>query len=122
MKLKDIKLVYNAAAHFNAAEKYPEGLIEELKKPGKASFDALCWTLAEMAKQGELVRRYMGEDAKEIPSEETFKLGLKPTQLIKATEMVFTELAKGMGAGDDDDEEIDLVLCEIQKQKKTKAD
>ena len=119
MKLKDLKLRYNAAAHFNAAEKYPGGLVEELRKPGKESFDALCWALSEMAKQEELMRRHMGEAPQPYPSEETLKLALKPNQIPKAAEMVFIELANGMGAKDNEDEEIDLVLLELEKQKKT---
>lgn len=122
MKLKDLELVYNAAAHFHAAEKYPEGLVAELKKPGSESFDALCWALGEMTLQGELVRRYMGETPREIPTAENFKLALRPNQLAKATAMVFEELARGLGMGNDEDEEIDLVLMEINKQKKTKID
>lgn len=121
MKLKDLTLVYNAAAHFHAAEKYPDGLVEELKKPGIESFEALCWALGEMALQGELMRRHMGETPKEMPTAENFMLALRPNQLAKATTMVFEELARAMGAGDED-EEIDLVLLEINKQKKTKDD
>ena len=42
MRLRDYKYVYNAAAHFAAAEKYPgpEGIYAELKKGGMAAFDA----------------------------------------------------------------------------------
>ena len=46
MDLTKYNYVYNAAAHFAAMEKYPEGLWAELVKPGKAGFDALCWALA----------------------------------------------------------------------------
>lgn len=115
MKLKDLKFVYNAAAHFHAAEKYPDGLIEELKKPGIESFEALCWTAAEMALQGELVRRHMGETPHTAPTAEDFMVSIKPNQISKISEIVFTELASGLG-NHDDDEEIDLVLCEIQKK------
>lgn len=121
MKLKDVRLLYNAAAHFSAADRYPEGLINELRKPGSLSFDALCWAMGEMAKQAELMRRHMGETPQAVPTETDFRMNLRPTQLPKATEMVFEALASGMGARDDE-EEIDMVLCEIQKQKKTKID
>lgn len=119
MKLKDLKLVYNAAAHFHAAEKYPDGLIEALKQPGIGALEALCWALAEMALQGELMRRYMGETPRETPTAEQFMVGLRPNQLARATEMVFQELVNGLGSRNEDDE-IDLVLQEIQK--KTKRD
>ena len=118
MKLKDLKLVYNAAAHFNAAEKYPDGLVKELQKPGEESFEALFWTLAEMVKQGELVRRYMGETPRQIPTAEQFKMILRPNQIAKVTAMVFEELARGLGTNNDD-EEIDLVLLEYEKKTNT---
>ena len=115
MKLKDLNFVYNAAAHFHAAEKYPDGLIEALKKPGIESFEALCWAAAEMALQGELVRRHMGETPRVAPTAEDFMVSIRPNQISKISEIVFTELANGLGSRDDD-EEIDLVLCEIQKK------
>ena len=116
MKLKGVELLYNAAAHFSSLEKYPDGLVPELLKKDKSSFDALCWALAEMARQGELYRRYIGETPKEYPTEETFAIGLRPNQITAAYELCMAEIAKGLAKPDEENEEIDLVLMEIQKK------
>lgn len=120
MRLKDYQYLYNAAAHFAAAEKYPgpEGLIGELKKPGAAAFAPLCWALAETAKQGELMRRYMGEDPRETPTEEEFRLKLRPNQIRAATGIVMDAMIDGLG-GKDEGEEVDEVLEELQKKTGT---
>lgn len=119
MKLKGVELLYNAAAHFNSLEKYPDGIVPELLKKDKTSFDALCWALAEMARQGELYRRFIGEKPKDYPTEEMFAIGLRPNQITAAYELCMSEIAKGLAKPDDEDEEIDLVLMEIQKKTET---
>ena len=55
MKLDRYHYLFNAAAYFAAAEKYPEnGIVAAIAGQGPESFDALCWALAELAQQGEL--------------------------------------------------------------------
>lgn len=116
MKLKNIPLLYNAAAHFAGMEKFPDGLIEELRKEGAATFDALCWALAEMAKQAELMRRHMGETPKETPSEEDFRVSLRPNQIRPAMEKVLAAIVQGLSGDKDEEEEVDEVLLELQKK------
>lgn len=117
MKLKNIRFLYNAAAHFAAEEKYPEGVINELRKKGAESFNALCWVLGETAKQAELMRRYMGETPEEVPTEEEFRLKLRPSQIHEASEIVLNTIVKGLrGDEEDEEEEIDEVLLEMQKK------
>lgn len=120
MKLKGMELLYNASAHFAAANKYPEGLIKELQKGGQESFDALCWVLAETAKQAELMRRHLGENPKDYPNEDDFRVGLTIRQLRTATEMAVNAVIKGLkGDEPDEDEEIDLGLLELESEKKS---
>lgn len=110
--------VYNAAAHFAAQDKYPDGLWAELVKPGKAGFDALCWALAETSMQGELIRRDMGHDKRETLDEDKLRLYLKPRQINEARTIVLNAMTKGL-SNDDDNEEIDEVLLENQKKTET---
>ena len=50
MKLDRYHYLFNAAAYFAAAEKYPEnGIVAAIAGQGPESFDALCWALAERA-------------------------------------------------------------------------
>ena len=117
MKIKNMELLYNAAAHFAAITKFPDGLVKELQKGGEGGFDALCWGMAEMAKQAELSRRHMGEDPKDYPSADDFKVGLRVNQIRLATEMVMNAIIKGLrGDEPDEDEEIDEVLLELEKK------
>lgn len=116
MKIESVKLLYNMAAHLAAVDKYPEGLMDELRKSGKASFDAMYWAFAECAKQAELYRRFLGESPRRILTEADWRLLVKPGQSGKMTEMLLTAIAKGLGDSSDDDQEIDEVLAELEKK------
>ena len=116
MKIESVKLLYNAAAHFAACEKYPDGLIAEMGKPGVASFDAMFWAFTEAAKQAELYRRFMGETPKRIITEAEWRMIIKPGQMSKATGMLMDAITAGLSSGDDEDQEIDEVLMELEKK------
>lgn len=118
MDLTKYSYVYNAAAHFAAMEKYPDGLWAELVKPGKAGFDALCWALAETSTQAELVRRDMGHDKREALDEDKLRIYLKPRQINEARTIVLNAMTKGLNSGDEG-EEVDEVMAEIQKKTAT---
>lgn len=118
MDLSKYNYVYNAAAHFAAMEKYPDGLFPELMKPGKSGNEALCWALAETSMQGELIRRDMGYDRGEPLAEDALRLYLKVRQINEARGIVLTAITKGLGQ-DDGEEEVDEVLSEIEKKTET---
>lgn len=120
MRLKDFTYLYNAAAHFAAAERFtgPEGLVGALRQPGAAALEPLCWALAEMSKQGELLRRYMGETPRETPTAEEWMLKLRPNQIRAATGIVMEAMIEGLGKADDG-EEVDEVLQELEKKTGT---
>ena len=122
MKIESVKLLYNMAAHLAASEKYPNGLMNELKIPGAASFDAMFWAFAECAKQAELYRRFLGEKPRRILTEQEWRLIVKPGQNAKMAEMLLKAITEGLGDGADDDQEIDEVLAELEKKSgKTSA-
>lgn len=116
MKIDSVTLLYNAAAHFAAAEKYPEGLFKELHKPNVESYDAAFWTFAECAKQAELWRRFMGERPKKILTEAEWRMAIKPAQIGKMVAKVLTAMSEGLAEDKDEDEEIDEVLMELEKK------
>ena len=91
MNIKDLHLLYNAAAHFAAQEKYPDGLISAMSSTGKEGFDALCWAVVELSTQGELCRRAMGHDKAKL-------LTLEEDENAEVDE-VLAELEKKTGAG-----------------------
>ena len=110
--------VYNAAAHFAALDRFPDGLWSELVKPGKAGHEALCWALAETSLQGELIRRDMGHDKRETLDENKLRLYLKPRQINEARSIILTAMTKGLNSADEE-EEVDEVMAEIQKKTAT---
>lgn len=119
MDLRKYNYVYNAAAHFASIEKYPEGLTKEFDKKGTREFNALCWALAEMSTQAELVRRDMGYDPHEPLSEEKVRVWLTFRNIQTAREIVLNAIIKGLGKGTEDGEEFDEVLAELEKKTET---
>ena len=120
MDLSKYSYAYNAAAHFAGVEKYPDGLMLELQKPGTDGFNALCWALAEMSMQAELIRRDMGYDRREPLDENKLRALMTFKNIPKAREIVMNAIIKGLGKGTEDGEEFDEVLAELEK--KTEAD
>ncbi len=115
MNLKNYKFVYNAAAYFAAAEKYPDGIMQALTLPGKQGFEALCWALEELSTQGELVRRHMGQDrATPIKAEVAARM-LMPHEIADAKNVVFAAIIKGVQGPSED--EVDEVIAENLKKK-----
>jgi len=117
MNLNSYYFVYNAAAHFAAAKKYPDGLMQEMVKPD--GFDAICWALEELSTQGELIRRDMGHDRQSPLRAETAKRLLMPYQIIEAKNIIFSAIAAGLNPPGEN-EEVDEVL--VENQKKTASD
>lgn len=118
MDFNKYRFTYNAMAFFNAQERYPDGLAQEVFKEGKEGLDALCWALEELSTQGDLVRRSLGYDKGEILTAEVAMAQLKANDVPKAKLLVLDALKRGMGEADEEDE-VDLVLMELQKKTKT---
>lgn len=116
MKLSDYTFRYSAAAHLAASDKYPDGLVAELTKNTAAGFDALCWALVELSTQGELMRRYMGHESKELLTMDKVQMELMPYQLPEAKKVIMEAVIKGIQAPKDENAEVDVVLQELQKK------
>lgn len=111
----EYRLLYNAAAHFAAGERYPDGLLKEIYKPSSAGLEALCWALGELGRQAELYRRAMGYDPGEMPAETGILAQLMPRDILAARQAVLDAIARGLG--DPQEGEVDEVLLELQKKK-----
>ena len=88
-------LCFNGAALFAVQEKYGDGFNAGaiLAGTGTDGFSSLCWLLAELAEQGELVRRYLGYDPQDIPTPEYFEASLGPLDTLRAKKAVLDALA-----------------------------
>ncbi len=115
MDLSKYHFTYNAAAHFAAMDKYPDGLIEAITKTGTEGFEALCWALEELSTQGELVRRDMGYDKGPIIKAEQAKTNLLPYEIMGAKQVVLDAIVRGINVPEET-KVIDEVLMEIQKK------
>ena len=116
MDFSKYSFVYNAEAHFKGVDKYPGGVMEAMQREGSEGFNALCWLLAEMSMQGELIRRDMGYDKGETLTEEQLKRHMKIREINKAREVALSAVIRGLKGEDKEDEEIDEVLMELQKK------
>jgi hypothetical protein len=119
MDFSKYHFVYNAAAHFAAMDRYPDGLVAEMGKNGSEGFNALCWALAELSMQGELVRRDMGYDKGETLNDDKLRLHLKLRDIPTARQIITDALIAGVGSSDADSE-VDEVMLELQKKTKGK--
>lgn len=116
MNLADYTFRYSAAAHLAASEKYPDGLVSELAKNTTAGFEALCWAMVELSTQGELMRRHMGHESRELLTVDKIQMELMPYQLPEAKKVIMEAVIKGIQAPKDDGAEVDVVLQELQKK------
>lgn len=116
MDLKNFSFLYNAAAHFAASEKYPDGLVQAMVQNTAEGFDALCWALVELSAQGELVRRYMGHEKRDVLSVDKVRAELMPYQIPEAKKIVMDAVVKGIQPPKDENAEVDVVLQELQKK------
>jgi hypothetical protein len=118
MNFENYHFIYNAAAHFEAQEKYPDGLFKALTAEGAAGFEALCWALEALSTQGELVRRNMGYDQSVPLKAETVRRTLMPYQIAEAKNIVLNATIKGLQPPSEG-EEVDEVLQENLKKKES---
>lgn len=112
-------LCLNGAALFDLYDKFGQDkpILDHIAGTDRASFDALCWMLAKLSEQGELVRRYEGHEAGKIPSEHFFRTNLAPLEIARAKSAVTEAVARGFEREvPGEDARIDLGLLELEKK------
>ena len=114
------KLLYNAAAHFNASDKYVGGLLTETSKGGIEGLTAICWALAEMSAQAEAMNKYMKHDTQEPLKADALMVTMRPREIVEARQAILDAVIHGLATEEDENKEVDLVLAELQK--KTESD
>jgi len=113
----EYRLLYNAAAHFECAERFPEkGVIEAISGSGMEGFNALCFTLATLSHQAEAARAYEGKETREPIKEEWARLHLRLADVVAAKKAIMEAIRHGVGESDG---EVDEVLLELQKKTET---
>lgn len=112
-------LCLNGAALFDLYDRFGQDapLLSHIEGNDKAGFENLCWMLAKLSEQGELVRRYEGHEAGKIPSEHFFRTNLAPLEVARAKQAVTEAVMLGFEREvPGEDERIDLGLLELEKK------
>ena len=118
--LEEQHMLYNAAAHFDAQERFENGIFAEIGKPGVEGYLALCEVASMTMEQAELLRRAMGHDPSPIRTAEEIAVLMMPGQIWKIKQRVMETVIQGLAPEPPDEhEEIDEVLAEIEKKKET---
>lgn len=112
-------LCLNGAALFAIYDKYGSSVsvFDPIKPATGEGFEAVCFYLAKLAEQGEIVRRWEGHKPRKIPSEAKFKALLSPTEVPEAKAAVQKALRLGFLREHDDREVIDIGLAELEKKE-----
>jgi hypothetical protein len=122
-------LSFTAEALFSVYDKfgYTSDILDTTKilEPTQEGWRNLCWLAALMASQGELQRRYRGEDPRPMVTVEQLRTGFMAADSLRLRQAVRDALEQGFHRdvpGPDEDQEVDLVLLEREEaEKKAKA-
>ena len=117
----EYELLFNGSAMFKMRELYGDDNIAELLEGQTAiTFQRTCKLAVILAEQGELLRRWLGYDQKEMLTEELLRLSLSPIGFLHLKNAVFDAVYEGYSREvKDENEEIDLGLAELNKKKVT---
>ena len=119
-KFKDetYPLCLNGAALFAIYDKYGSdvSVFDPIKEMDSKGFEAICFYLHELAKQGEIIRRWEGRMPRKIPPQAMFAAMLDPHEVNEARQAIRETLALGFARDHDDREKIDLGLEELRKK------
>lgn len=115
---KEYWLVYTADAYFELNEKYGTELFEKLRAADRSGYDVAVGCLLVLAREGELCRRYMGHDARQMLTEEEIQRTVLPDGIANIKESVMKALLAGMRVENhkENDEPIDVGLMEFEKK------
>ena len=122
-------LSFTAEALFAVYDKfgYTSDILDATKilEPTQEGWRNLCWLAALMASQGELQRRYRGEDPRPMVTVEQLRTGFMAADSLRLRQAVREALEQGFHRDvpdPDEDQEVNLVLLEREEaEKKAKA-
>lgn len=120
-------LAFTADAMIRCMEKF-DGAVDVIgaSKCGENTLEGLsnaCWLGALFASQGELQRRYRGEDPRPMLSAQELRLHASPVELLELRRALSEAVALGLrrSVTEDAEEEVDAVLAERSAaEKKTR--
>lgn len=125
---RPLALSFTAEALFAVYDKF--GVVDDILsathclEPTAEGWKNCCWMAALMAAQGELQRRYRGEDPRTMVTMEELRTGYMATECLELQRAVREALEQGFARGipdeGEEEKEVNLVLqAREQAQKKT---
>lgn len=93
----------------------------KIMEPTLEGWKNCCWLAALMASQGELQRRYRGEDPQRMITMEELRTGFMAADSLRLREAVQAALAQGFHRDvppPDEEQEVNLVLLEREEAEK----
>lgn len=112
-------LLMNAAALFDCYDRFGDKgeILDHIIGTTRESFDATVWILVKLCQQGELLRRYQGEDPSHMLSVEEASKTMSPLDLTRARAAIREAFCSGFDRETKaEEEEVDLGLIELQKK------
>lgn len=102
------------------AEVDGKGLAALISTSTQEGFAALCWGVATLTTEGELWRRFMGHEPRELLTPERVRAELQPWQIVEAKTLVMQAMIHGLKPPQDDKVEVDEVLEALQKKTESR--
>lgn len=112
-------LILNGAALFDAYDKFGDkgSPLDRMDGTGRESFDNTVWLLVLLARQGEAVRRWEGDEPSPMLTAEEAVRTLRPMDVVRARAAIRQAWNLGFAREDaSEEQEIDLFLEEYQKK------
>lgn len=118
---KEYHLLLNGEALFDCYERFGQdkGLLDLLETDGRNGYEVIAFFLATFSMQGELYRRWQGEDRGSYLSESQARVLLKPADIPTLRAVLIDTIMDGFKRKHPDDGPVDPWLNELT-QKKTK--
>ena len=113
-----LHLLLNGQALFDLYDKFgTKGFLTDPIKPSdKSGFEATCAFLAKLAEQGELYRRWQGQEHGPVLSEQFFRVYLAPRDVYRAKDAILTTIRLAFAREVEEPHDTDLGLLELQKK------
>ena len=112
-------LLWNANAMFAFFDKFgdKESVLDHIAGSDSKSWENTVWVLVKLAQQGELWRRYNGEDAQKMLTAEDLQRATGVADVLRARNSVIEAYYAGFDRErPNEEQEVDLFLSEWQKK------
>lgn len=114
---REYHLAFNGAAMFAIGDEFGTTNVFELLQDGTIKeFENICKLSAILSEQGELIRRYNGQDNGPILKAEELAVMASPNDVMTLKRGVINAVIAGYGREVEEDEEQDGYLAEIEKK------